>query len=231
MLMRTSIQAMRLLRGLGRHLFALFVGLLFFAIALLVTSPWVLEWAGAGGLSPDASRSLYQWLERINAIVVRVLIGGWVFALGSCIASFLNVVAYRLPRGRGILGRSSCPRCRHHLTFWENMPVFGWLRCGGRCQVCQVRMSSRYLWVELVLGAIYFGLFIADVGIGPMINALQNSDAAGYTAVAYRFGILLIHLIAASALFLGFLILLEVRSRPTDGPAGAGPSGKWSGNG
>lgn len=77
----------------------------------------------------------------------------WLFWVGSSIGSFLNVVAWRMPRGISINGRSRCPRCAAQLKWQDNFPVFGWLALGGRCRTCRLPISIRYPVVEAVVGA------------------------------------------------------------------------------
>ena len=50
------------------------------------------------------------------------------FLLGAALFSFMNVVAWRLPRGMDPLqGRSACPQCGHTLGAPDLVPVFSWL--------------------------------------------------------------------------------------------------------
>jgi leader peptidase (prepilin peptidase)/N-methyltransferase len=78
--------------------------------------------------------------------------------LGACLGSFLNVVAWRLPRDESVvLPRSHCPRCGTTLAWWDNIPVFSWLLLRGRCRHCGAAISSRYPAVELLSA----GLFVA----------------------------------------------------------------------
>lgn len=48
--------------------------------------------------------------------------------------------------------RSRCPQCGHQLAWHENLPLFGWLRLGGRCSSCKTRISARYPLIELLTG-------------------------------------------------------------------------------
>ncbi len=105
----------------------------------------------------------------------------FLFALGSCIGSFLNVVVWRLPRvelpARGGPIRdfvatfkalsdppSHCPRCNKLLKWYDNIPVFGWIKLRGRCRFCGDRISMRYPMVELITGLLFVGYFIAYYG-------------------------------------------------------------------
>src|SRR5882762_8570850 len=76
------------------------------------------------------------------------------FALGGCVGSFINVVAYRLPRELSILRpRSFCPSCRKPIPWHANVPMVSYLLLRGRCQMCGERISFRYFLTELALAA------------------------------------------------------------------------------
>ena len=73
--------------------------------------------------------------------------------LGAIVGSFLNVVAYRLPRKESLLHPSSrCPECGTPIKPYDNVPVLGWLWLRGRCRACGARISARYPLVEAVTG-------------------------------------------------------------------------------
>jgi leader peptidase (prepilin peptidase) / N-methyltransferase len=68
---------------------------------------------------------------------------------GLVIGSFLNVVAYRLPRGESLVHPGShCPSCGTHVKAYDNIPVLGWLVLRGRCRSCHGAISARYPVVE-----------------------------------------------------------------------------------
>jgi leader peptidase (prepilin peptidase)/N-methyltransferase len=69
--------------------------------------------------------------------------------MGAIFGSFLNVVAYRLPRGESLSRpRSRCPSCDTPIRPYDNVPVLSWLLLRGRCRACGVRISARYPLVE-----------------------------------------------------------------------------------
>jgi leader peptidase (prepilin peptidase)/N-methyltransferase len=75
---------------------------------------------------------------------------------GLLIGSFLNVVAWRLPRGESLIKpRSKCPGCQTQLKAYDNIPVFSWLVLRGRCRGCGEKISARYPVVEAVTAALY----------------------------------------------------------------------------
>jgi leader peptidase (prepilin peptidase) / N-methyltransferase len=86
--------------------------------------------------------------------------------LGALIGSFTNVLIYRLPRKQSIaFPPSRCPNCSHRLGILDLVPIGSWLALGGKCRYCKQPISSRY----------------------PVIEAVS---AAGYLAIAWKFGLL-----------------------------------------
>ena len=80
------------------------------------------------------------------------------FLLGAALFSFMNVVAWRLPRGMDPLkGRSVCPQCGHTLGAPDLVPVFSWLFLRGRCRHCGAPIPARYLLVEVLGGVLALG--------------------------------------------------------------------------
>jgi leader peptidase (prepilin peptidase)/N-methyltransferase len=84
------------------------------------------------------------------------------FVGGAIIGSFLNVVAYRLPRGESLSRPASrCPSCGTPIKPYDNVPVLSWLLLRGRCRQCHARISPRYPIVEAVTGLLCAGVVIA----------------------------------------------------------------------
>jgi leader peptidase (prepilin peptidase) / N-methyltransferase len=68
---------------------------------------------------------------------------------GAVVGSFLNVVAYRLPRHESLASPGShCPSCDAPIRPYDNVPVLGWLLLRGRCRSCREPISPRYPLVE-----------------------------------------------------------------------------------
>lgn len=209
-LVRFMTRWLRLRLWLGRNLLALLGSLFALALAFLFLSPLLFWFVDSFEIvSPRMQRTWFDLLETVNWWSIQAIICAWVFALGSSIASFLNVVAYRLPRGRSILGRSSCPRCNQRLSLWENMPIFGWLRYGGRCRTCRLPISPRYLWVELILGTVFLTIFFLDVGTIQAIRAMQDNGSPATSLAFHNLRAFALHAALASLVFLGFLFFIE----------------------
>jgi len=76
--------------------------------------------------------------------------------LGMLIGSFLNVVAYRLPRRQSLATPGSrCPHCEHPVRAYDNVPVLSWLALRGRCRDCGEPVSKRYPIVEALTGVLF----------------------------------------------------------------------------
>lgn len=83
------------------------------------------------------------------------------FWLGACIASFLNVVIWRAPRGESIVSPPShCPKCNSPIRWYQNIPILSWLALRGRCAACKAPISPRYICVELLGGLLFLAVFI-----------------------------------------------------------------------
>jgi leader peptidase (prepilin peptidase)/N-methyltransferase len=79
-------------------------------------------------------------------------------ALGTLVGSFLNVVIYRVPRGRSVVSPpSACGSCGHPVRPYDNIPLVSWLLLRGRCRDCAAPISTRYPLVELGV-AVFFGV-------------------------------------------------------------------------
>ena len=87
--------------------------------------------------------------------------GFFSFWLGACIASFLNVVIWRMPRGESIVSPPShCPKCDAPIKWWQNIPILSWLALRGKCANCRAPISPRYIFVEFLGGALFLAAFL-----------------------------------------------------------------------
>src|SRR3954466_13462675 len=80
----------------------------------------------------------------------------FVAPLGLIIGSFLNVVAYRLPRGESIVKpRSRCTSCGTEVRSLDNIPLLSWLVPPARGRHSAAPQPPRYPAVELVTGIVF----------------------------------------------------------------------------
>src|SRR5205807_6361404 len=82
---------------------------------------------------------------------------------GAVIGSFLNVVAYRLPRSKSLVTPGSqCPGCDTPIKLYDNVPVLGWLLLRGRCRKCHAPISPRYPVVEALTAALAVAVIVVE---------------------------------------------------------------------
>jgi prepilin signal peptidase PulO-like enzyme (type II secretory pathway) len=141
-------------------------------------------------------------------------IGLFLFLLGLCVGSFLNVVIYRLPHGLSISKPtwSFCPVCRATLRWYENLPVVAWLALRARCRHCGQPISAQYPLVEAVTGLAfvltYYLLFVEPARFG-----VGQPGWPTDTPLLLAWLVLVAALIACSAMD---LVLYVVDTRVTD---------------
>lgn len=122
-----------------------------------------------------AGRALVEL--NLPLLLMQLCITLWVFVLGACFGSFLNVVIYRLPVGMS-LGRpkSHCPRCETPLAARDNLPVLGWILLHGRCRYCELPISVRYPLIESICGAVFLLLLFTELLTGAANLPLRHPD-------------------------------------------------------
>lgn len=92
---------------------------------------------------------------------------------GLLIGSFLNVVAWRLPRGESLATPGSrCPGCAVAIRPYDNVPVVSWLALRARCRHCDVGISARYPLVELATALLYVAVVIGRDGAHDIVLGL-----------------------------------------------------------
>ena len=86
-------------------------------------------------------------------------------AFGAAIGSFVNVLAYRMPRRESVVKpRSRCPQCHTQIAAYDNIPVISWLLLRGHCRHCGTSIPVRYPLVE-ALTALLFVVVGLKIGL------------------------------------------------------------------
>ena len=68
---------------------------------------------------------------------ILVLMGVFVFVVGTVVGSFLNVCIYRIPWEKSVIWPGSrCPRCCSPISAMDNIPIVSWLALRGECRQC-----------------------------------------------------------------------------------------------
>lgn len=161
--------------------------------------------------------------------MIETLAAIYVFTVGLCVGSFLNVCIGRWPEGLSVVKpRSRCPKCGHKIKVTENIPIVSWLMLRGRCSGCGDRISIQYPIVELLVGLLWLAAFL-ELGftftafrVAVLVTVLLGislTDAKyflipdGFTV----FGVFFVILTSLIALFLGDA---EPFARPWDAMIG-----------
>lgn len=82
-----------------------------------------------------------------------------------CFASFTMLCAQRFGIGQSPWSppRSYCDHCHHPLTWWQLIPVLGWVIQGSRCHFCHQRIPAYDPFCELTSG--FFAWQLAGPGL------------------------------------------------------------------
>ena len=75
----------------------------------------------------------------------------FLFILGSCIGSFLNVYRFRYSKSISIVFPGSfCPKCKKKIPWFLNLPIISWFLLKGKCIFCKSNISFQYPLVEFL---------------------------------------------------------------------------------
>lgn len=145
-----------------------------------------------------------------NLKAMGVIWSFFIFALGGCVGSFLNVVIYRLPREKSLIKPGSmCPSCGTPIKFYHNIPILSWLLLGGKCKYCGVKISPRYFIIELMTAIMFLGLFL--IYFGKQFELLEWQVRQGMPAWNdFGWIIFLTHIILISSFLAASAIDLEL---------------------
>lgn len=99
----------------------------------------------------------------------------FVFLIGLCVGSFLNVCIYRMPRDLSVAWPPSfCPKSKSPLHWWENIPVLSFILLGGKGRISKEPIGWQYPLVEILTAIVFLLLWFSfppPVAISYMIMA------------------------------------------------------------
>ena len=73
------------------------------------------------------------------------------FGVGLILGSFINVVVFRTVHGFSPwAGRSFCPKCKHKINWYDNIPLLSFVLLWGKCRYCKQSISLQYPVIELL---------------------------------------------------------------------------------
>ncbi|MDE6952749.1 MAG: prepilin peptidase [Erysipelotrichales bacterium] len=89
------------------------------------------------------------------------------FILGTIVASFVNVIIYRIPKNIDyIKGRSFCPNCQHQLSFFDLIPIISYILLKGKCRYCHQHISICDTLFEICGGFVFIICFYCFQAMG-----------------------------------------------------------------
>ncbi len=121
-------------------------------------------------------------------MTVDVLLYLIVFLYGIIIGSFLNVLIYRIPKKENfITSRSHCMNCEYQLKWYDLIPVFSYVRLGGKCRKCKEHISLQYPMIELFNGSMYLLITLNyGLSIETLLYALLFSALLALSMIDFR---------------------------------------------
>lgn len=85
-----------------------------------------------------------------------VILGTFFFIYGIVFGSFFNVVGLRVPKESLFSqNRSYCDTCKRTLSWKELIPVFSYIKQGGKCSGCESSISPLYPIMESLTGFLF----------------------------------------------------------------------------
>lgn len=84
----------------------------------------------------------------------------FLFVIGTALASFINVLVWRIHKKVGFVkGRSYCESCSNELAWYHNIPVLSYFILRGSCAFCHKKIPRIYPVSEFVLGLFFLFIF------------------------------------------------------------------------
>lgn len=115
--------------------------------------------------------------QNLAMLGMQFFVALWIFVLGSCFGSFLNVVIYRMPAGLSLgKPKSRCPRCETSLAAKDNIPVLGWMMLKGKCRYCSLPIAPRYPIIEATCGFVFLALMFGELLTGAANLPIRPAD-------------------------------------------------------
>src|SRR3989344_5711223 len=84
----------------------------------------------------------------------------YLFFIGACIGSFLNVLIDSLPNKETIFGRSHCDFCRKKIPWYDLIPLASFIFLRGYTRCCRKKLSFFYPLVEGLTGLFFVAVYV-----------------------------------------------------------------------
>lgn len=96
-----------------------------------------------------------------------VVVPFFIFVVGLCVGSFVNVQVFRFGFTERARARSHCMACDVPIPWYDLVPVFSYLALRGKCRSCGSGLSLQYPLVEVSVGVLFF---LAYVVLPPILS-------------------------------------------------------------
>ena len=102
----------------------------------------------------------------MTLLILLISVLTFIFLVGLCVGSFLNVVILRAFSNESIaFPGSKCPSCQKSLKWYHNIPIISYLLLKGKCAFCEDKISIQYPIIELITGILFVAVFL-QFGLG-----------------------------------------------------------------
>ena len=115
------------------------------------------------------------------------------FVIGAIFASFGNMLMYRLANDKPVFSdkRSYCPKCKHQIAWYDNIPLISYLVLRGKCRNCKEKISIRYFAVELYGGLSFLVIYFLYLCLYPTKSFEISTNIIDFiNVVTYAFTLL-----------------------------------------
>lgn len=110
----------------------------------------------------------------------------FVFLMGACVGSFLNVCIHRMPQEQSIVTPGSrCGSCSQPIRWWDNIPLISYFVLRGRCRACGARFSPRYVLVEALTAVLFLIIWKKFGWTNPPLTVAYLLFAGGCIAASF----------------------------------------------
>lgn len=130
-----------------------------------------------------------------------MLIKFLLFLYGTCLASFITLVTQRLELKQSPWrpARSYCDHCHQQLTWWQLIPIIGFIIQRGKCCFCHTQLSFFYPVIELISGLCLIQFCLPATYLSIMAGIILTSTLIFIAASDYFYQI--IYPVSLSGLF------------------------------
>ena len=135
----------------------------------------------------------------------------YMFAIGTIMGSFFNVIGHRLSKNESaIKPRSHCESCGHTLAWYELIPIVSFLIQGGKCRKCRTKLSWWYPLIEIITGIFFVGCYLYYGFTYDLLLALIISSVLIITCISdFNYLVILDEVLVVSSLAALVVIFLK----------------------